>query len=201
MKKYIFCALTLALTALAPAAALAGPLGLIKGMTLEQIKKQGNFVPTKTRFVYQAKALAKGHPDFESYSVLVSPQHGLCKITAIGTDVVTNVFGNQLERKFKDIAGAITRKYGAPGSEFDFLQSGSIWKEPQDWMMGLVKKERVLASFWAAPKNTDLPDALSVIAVKANPLSSSKGYITLVYEFDNVDECISSVESVDDANL
>lgn len=201
MKKNILCALTCALFALAPTGALAGPFGLDKGMSLEQLKKQGIFVPTKVRFVYQARKLAKGHPDFEMYSALVSPQHGLCKITAIGNDVVTNVFGNQLEQKFKDITRAITRKYGSASNEFDFLQSGSIWKDPQDWMMGLVKKERVLASFWKASETTDLPDALSIIAVKANPLSSSKGYISLVYEFDNMDACIGTVESIEDANL
>ena len=201
MKRHLLSALTLALLGLNCTTAFAGPFGLSKGMTLEQLKKQGSFTPTKMRFVYQTKNLAKGHSDFEAYSVLVSPRYGLCKITAIGNDVVTNAFGNQLEQKFKDISAALTRRYGDPESQFDFLQKGSIWKDPQDWMMGLLKKERALSSFWAPPKNTDLPDSLSVIAVKANAVSPSKGYISLVYEFDNSDECIDSVASAEDANL
>ena len=181
--------------------ALAAPFGLTKGMGLEELKKQGTFVPGNQQYVYTSKSINNGHPDFEAYSVVLTPEHGLCKIIAIGKDVETNGFGSELESKYKNLIEAMSGRYGPPGKNYDFLRAGSIWKESQYWMMGLLKKDRTLTAFWSKPENNNLPDALQSIMLDTVALSGSKGYLQLAYEFDNVDACIAFTKAKKNSNL
>jgi hypothetical protein len=181
--------------------AIAGPLGLNKGMTLNELKKQGAFVSGSQQFVYTAKTITSGHPDFESYTVILTPEQGLCKIQAVSKDIDTSSFGNELQGKYRELVGALSKKYGAPGKDFDFLMAGSIWKEPQYWMMGLLKKERNLDAFWSKPENNDLPDSLGSVALNTYALSGSKGFIKLIYDFDNIDACMEVLKSKKNSSL
>jgi len=181
--------------------AVAGPFGLSKGMTLEEVKKYGAFVSGDSPFTYTAKTLSNGHPDFEIYSIILTPQQGLCKIQAAGKDVKTSSFGSELKEKHNDLVKALSNKYGSPGNNFDFLRTGSIWKDPQDWMMALLKKERTLASYWSPPERTNLPDSVLSIQLEAAASSGSTGYIRLGYEFDNLDACIAVLKEKKNSNL
>lgn len=181
--------------------AVAGPFGLSKGMTLEEVKKYGAFVSGDSPFTYTAKTLSNGHPDFEIYSIILTPQQGLCKIQTAGKDVKTSSFGSELKEKHNDLVKALSNKYGSPGNNFDFLRTGSIWKDPQDWMMALLKKERTLASYWSPPERTNLPDSLLTIQLEAAASSGSTGYIRLGYEFDNLDACIAVLKEKKNSNL
>ena len=181
--------------------AIAGPFGLNKGMTLEEVKKYGAFVSGDSPFIYSTKTLSGGHPDFEIYSIILTPQQGLCKISAGGKDVNTSSFGDELKNKHRDLVAALSNKYGSPGNNFDFLRSGSIWKDSQDWMMALLKKERTLASYWSAPERANLPDSLLSIALETAALSGSKGYVRLSYEFDNLDACMAHLKEKTNSNL
>ena len=62
---------------------------------------------------------------------------------------------------------------------------GSIWKEPNDWMMGLKQKERTLVAFWDEETGADMSSTVANIMLEANATSSSSGYLSLSYEFDN----------------
>jgi hypothetical protein len=181
--------------------AIAGPLGLSKGMTLEELKKQGAFVSGNQQFVYTAKTITSGHPDFESYTVVLTPEQGLCKIQAVSKDIETSSFGTELEGKYNGLVEAMSGKYGAPGKNFNFLRSESSWKEPQYWMMGLLKKERRLIAFWNKPENNNLPDSLQLIMIETLPLSGSKGFLKLVYEFDNIDACVAVLQAKKNSSL
>jgi len=196
MKKFIA-----ATALLATFGAIAGPMGLNKGMTLEELKKLGSFSSGDTPFVHSSKTLTNGHPDFEVYSVIVTPAHGLCKLVASSKDIESSAYGSELEGRFKELISAMTEKYKAPGKKFDFLRSGSIWKEPRDWMMGLLKRDRTITAYWSSPENLDLPDSISSISIEAIALSPNKGYIRIGYEFDNFDACIATVKSKINSNL
>jgi hypothetical protein len=181
--------------------AVAGPFGLNKGMTIAELNKHGNFMPTNQQFVYASNTLINGHPDFMSYFVVLTPEHGLCKIEAFTKDIDASPYGTELEDRFKELISALTEKYGAPGKSLNFLRSGSVWKEPRDWMMSLLKKERTVMAFWAAPEILNLPDALQIIMVNVTPVSSSKGYLKLGYEFDNANECLAKLRAKKNSNL
>lgn len=182
--------------------AIAGPLGLNKSMTLEELKRQGDFsrLPNQT-FVYGAKNLIAGHPDFNSFLVVVTPEQGLCKIVASSKEIETSGFGTELQSKYKILVEALAEKYGAPGNTFDFLRNGSIWEEPRNWMMGLKEKERRLSAHWSKPQINNLPDSLASISTTAGAYSSSTGFISLVYEFDNFAECLTVMKSKTNSSL
>jgi len=111
------------------------------------------------------------------------------KIRAIGKDINTNGFGEQLKSAYLDIQKAVTSAYGSPERSFDFLQSGSIWTESNHWMMGLFKEERTLATFWSPQQHVN---HVTSIQLEAVPLSSSVGYISLSYELEGFAEYINS---------
>jgi len=178
--------LVLAMCALAFGASAAGPFGFERGMTKEQIiALVGNYAVKQTNDDALLLTRApKPHPDFDQYMVTISPERGLLKISAIGITIQTNRYGTVLKAAFDEVRTAVASTYGPPSKDFNFLRSGSIWNEPEDWMMGLVKEERVLASYW----DKELPNHIVGIVLEANTLSTEKGYLVLRYEFAGFSE-------------
>jgi hypothetical protein len=124
------------------------------------------------------------HPAFESYVLVFSPKDGLLKILAMGPDIRTNGFGEVIHDSFVEIRNAIAQTYGQPDNIIDSVRAGSIWTEPEDWMMGLYKGERGLACGWGHA----LPKGLSLIMLSAAAASVEKGYLRLTYQFDGWSE-------------
>ena len=185
--------------------ASAGPFGLSKGMSLDEVKKKGPFVITEVQYIYKSKTTAEGHPDIESYILTITPDHGLCKIIAISKTINTSQYGEELRSKYDDIIFSLLKKYGEPNDKFDLLKDGSIWNESRDWMMSLIKEERVLFTYWSKTsgklRSTNLSDSIKSIAVEAGAYSNTKGYYKLIYDFDNIGNCVATIKSKRDANL
>lgn len=117
-----------------------GPFGLWMGMKPEEFPGELKEVaPHK----YSTSAPPKVHSAFERYVLEMPPKTGLSWIKAIGRDVQTNVFGTTLSGAFADMLQRLTAVYGR-GEVNDFLMPGSIWGDPQDWMVGLLKRDRHL---------------------------------------------------------
>ncbi|CAL62390.1 Conserved hypothetical protein; putative exported protein [Herminiimonas arsenicoxydans] len=178
--------------------AFAGPFGLNQGDSADTLAKKGNFKPSEEPYTYIARSLTNGHSGFDLYSVVVTPQQGLCKINALGKDIVTSVYGSELTSAFNRLEQQLSEKYGK-AKRYDFLRQGSIWKEPEDWTMSLLKKERTLSSFWG--EKNQLADSLMSISLEAKSLSNSKGYLLLSYEFNNFDDCWKVLSKKESANL
>src|SRR5262245_10886718 len=165
-----------------------GPFGLRAGMTLQELKE---LVPdlkadSKSPTLYSVERLPNGHPKFDLYLMTISPTVGLCKLSAGTAKVEMNDFGTQLKEAFRSVVEPIRQKYGN-SKDYDFLRAGSIWKDPNDWAMGLLKEERVLASVWTF--HDARPDRVSAILVKALATRRTSGLIQLMYEFDNLHAC------------
>jgi hypothetical protein len=180
MKK-IAAALSLALCS----TAFAGPFGLSMGMSLEQLKKQGKITLTEHKFTYQTTSLIGGHPDYQLYSLFLTPKQGLCKILAASKTINSGSSGRELIEKYDRTVASLTRKYGAPTGSDDSLDEGSIWNEPRDWMMSLLKKERTI---WTSFSNRQ--DSINVLSVSPVALSGESGIINIIYAFDNVYKCV-----------
>ena len=195
MKKRVFGFL---FTILAVSSAIAGPFGIDKGMGLAEVQKQGKFLPGKSPNMYRAYQLKNGHDAFDFYEVLISPRHGVCRIFAAGKTIQSNAFGGQVKSSFLSLEAALMKKYGGSPNQYDFLRSGSIWSDDGDWMMALYKEERVLATIWS---DRPLPDSLKAIMLEANALSSAKAWISLHYEFDNIDVCLEEAKQKRNSNL
>lgn len=197
MKKYI-----VAISMLVPAIVMAGPMGLSQGMTLAELQKQGPFIASAGGpSFYKSSTLAKGHPEFETYMAILTPEHGLCKLQAVGKVGASDAYGSALRSKYERLITALTEKYGKPSDKFNFLKAGSMWKESQYWMMSLYKNQRILLTSWHKSEKLRLPDSLESIQVEASAKDSDKGYVSLSYEFSNVTECLKILDTKENANL
>ena len=126
------------------------PFGLRFGMPRAEIEKLAGYkAPTSGQTVAIVDP-PQPHPDFVAYGVLASPTHGLCKVVAVGKTLQLNSFGDQIKAAFEETAKSLEGRYGK-FKRADFLKTGSIWNEPDDWSMALAKEERSLAAMWEKP--------------------------------------------------
>ncbi|HDX8364583.1 TPA: hypothetical protein RQN02_003921 [Aeromonas veronii] len=173
-----------------------GPFGLAMGMTTEMFKGQ---LKPAGKGVYLFDNPPKPHPQFEQYAVKISDKSGLCWVKGIGKDIMANGHGVQLKSQYDDFEKKLDERYGSH-KRTDFLVAGSIWKEPQDWMMGLHKEDRYLFSVWEGGKKS-LPNDLSQVALVANATNGQEGYLSLEYSFSNKNICDEEIKEHNDAGL
>jgi hypothetical protein len=186
-----------ALTALGGTAG-AGPFGLDMAMRLADIEKQATLKEVAP-YQYTTSSLPNGHSDFNHYKLVITPQHGLCKVTANTALIATNVYGTQLHEAYERLFDALVAKYGKTKS-YDFLRSGSIWHEPKDWTMALLKRQRDLSAFWTI-KEVQLPDNLGGIRLEAAAMGVEYGVLSLDYDFTNSSACIAFVNGKKNSKL
>lgn len=179
--------------------ALAGPFGLEMGTTLEKLQKQFS-VEQKEPFRYQLSGVPQPHATFYRYTIVLTPAQGLCKVQAISDVIRTSAYGEGLREEFGRIEGALTTKYGSSNKRFDALKPGSIWREPRDWMMSLLKKERHLSIFWSVG-TTPLPDNISGIMLQGHAATQEAAALSLAYEFTNWAECAATMKAATNAPL
>jgi hypothetical protein len=175
----VFCVLALTL---GPAQGFASAFGFKVGMTRDQIVAiVGSKALDRTDGdVLTFSTAPEPHGKFVQYMCIISPDAGLLKVAAYSRDITTNAFGDNLKEQFEELEKGVASVYG-DGERMDFLMSGSLWSGPRDWMMGLLKEERTLATYW---KPNPSPDKITIVVLKATALSTEKGYISLVYEFE-----------------
>ena len=196
MKKS-FISIICAILMLTAHSALAGPFGLNMGMTIKQIDPSakeiapGKFTTTK---------VPKPHSAFEQYVVQVGKKNGLCWIKAIGKDISTSSYGIELKSAFESMNEKLTKAYGK-GETTDLLMPGSIWNEPNDFMMAMIKKERFLMAIWDKEKGSSLNDDLKQVGLIAIPGGRSKGYLSIEYSFSNDEACDKEIAAQEDDAL
>ncbi|MCR5188965.1 MAG: hypothetical protein K6C97_08515 [Treponema sp.] len=171
----------------------AGPFGLSKGMTYDQVKEAcGGREPVKVAEGRYLIVPTKPHPYFTRYVAWIDAKEGLNYIKAIGADISTNGYGIELRSKYDSIEASLSKNYGT-GDKTSLLLPGSIWDDPDDWMKALEKKERYLMTIWSKKYGSTLPEEITSICIAACAESSSSGYVCLEYEFSN-HETVSAAE-------
>ena len=178
-----------------PQLASAQAFGVQQG---DQISKYGG-KPTRQPNQYEIKA-PQPHNEFESYLVTSTPLTGICKITGIGKSHVSDDYGNEIKTIFLSFKTVLANKYGN-SKNFDFLKSGSIWTEPREYGWSLYKKERTLTSFWDDTEGSVNLNRIQGIMLNATAISPSVTYLTLTYEFRNIDKCTEISASGNNAGL
>ena len=180
-----------------------GPFGLEAGLSKKNIEDMTgeNLKPVADRSnLYTSESLPKQNADFDAYGLLISPTAGLCQIRAIGKNVATDRYCIALKSKYEELSGSLSSIYGK-AEKNDFLLSGSIWKEPQDWMMALNKKERFLSAEWKGTKEVPLKNNLHSVSVEVRSNDPGKGYVFLQYDFNNSDICKEEIDGVKKSSL
>jgi hypothetical protein len=172
------------------------PFGLKMGMSKEQLGTKEQVAPG----MYKIARVPRPHPDFESYVAQIGPTTGLCYLKALGKKIATSIYGPALRLEYTKIRDQVASTYGKY-SETDILRPGSIWDEPRDWMMGLVKKERMLASQWSSETNATLRPGLREVIVGVSAFSTENGFVWLEYYFDNEPRCEKEINDTSSAVL
>jgi len=171
------------------------------GETKKDISNKGVSLKDDGNYWYTTEELPKGNSKLTKYDLLITPKSGLCRILSHTDIMYSNSFGNQLKSEFEFFEKALTKKYG-DNEKYDFVQSGSIWNDTQYWMMGLLKKERYLTAFWNKEIGSNLPqNNIKNISVNTIATSSEEGYISLNYEFLNINEYASENEESSTDNI
>lgn len=164
----------------------AGPFGLDMGQDVSQL--DGVVQEDLALHMYMTRRPPKPHSAFEAYVLKAPPSTGLCRISAVGKNVSTSVYGYELKSSFENVRDQINKVYGN-SKIADFLRHDSIWDEPNDWLTGLRKKERVLQASWNRSSGARLKDGISEILLSAIAKKNDTGYFVLQYRFENYDAC------------
>jgi hypothetical protein len=187
--KYLWI-LVIAIILVFATSALAGPFGLKMGMSKEQVGANLKHVESN---LYETSTVPKAHSSFQDYLLVIDPQLGLAKILANTGEIKTSRYGTDLKSKFEEIEKQLISKYGS-NNKFDYLMPDSIWDEPRDWMMSLIKEERSLSAFWGKETGANLSDDIHGIILRARASNQNMGYIFLIYEFSNFEQVADKKE-------
>ena len=176
-----------------------GPFGLAMGIqTKELVEDLG--------FQHRVDTLYFGTPPkpavgFDQYLVSATPLGGICKV--IATRDVKNVggSGNQLKAAADDIAEMVELKYGKHTKKYDFASQDVYKRNPEFWMMALMKEEVTYLYAWTKGKTIDLPNDIREIEVVAISSSINDGYVKLMYTFSNNKACDDEIKRKKSTNL
>lgn len=180
-----------------------GPFGLEAGLLKDTVEDLLGSPLTKVEgapFLFSTARTPRPHSSFEFYALLIGPTTGLCQIRAIGVDITTSSHGLQLKSQFEELSSSLEEVYG-PYERVDQLLPGSIWKDPEDWMMGLLKKERYLQAEWSAKNRSNLRNSITAINLVARAKGSDVGFLLLQYTFDNDPQCQKEIKKGEKAAL
>jgi hypothetical protein len=175
----------------------AGPFGFEAGMSKEQIETLlgSQLQTTKNKNFYYSTKAPLSHSLIERYLLIIDPVRGLVKIIASGKTIQTTRYGDELKAQYSNIKEALTKNYGNYSNDFDFVRSGSLWKEPEYFMMGLLKRERTLECFWVLKNN---PEKVLSIDLEAKALSQEYGFVMVSYEFEGWKEYLKGKKQDED---
>ena len=184
-----------------PLEVLSGQFGLEMGDTKRDLEKKGVKLIDVGDYFFMTYKVPKGNSNLKMYSLMITPNNGLCKIMTATEDLPTNDFGTSIKNKFKFFENLLSKKYGE-NRKSDYVASGSIWNKEKYWTMGLLKKERVLRTEWNSRYGSKLPqNDINNIVLRAGATDVSTGLIAIQYRFSNYSDCNKELESVQSDSL
>ncbi len=196
MTKNIF--IGLAILAILSETAFAGPFGLSMGMKKSDFKGELEKLGGLNEYRYKTGTVPKEHSAFDYYIVKITPQTGLCHITAVGKNISVNAYGDEAQRAFDSMELKLKKSYGS-NTRFDYLRDGSLWDGPRYWMRVLKEEERTLMVLWNKKAGSTLKDNLGAVALSVKGIGLTTGYLRLEYAFTNKYTCDAEVAAEDSA--
>ena len=172
----------------APTIATQGPFGIAMGLSRDHVESVLGISLRELEgqpILFSTTAVPRSHPSFETYVLKILPTNGVCQVRGIGITIQSSSHGVEIRRAFNELAAMVSDAYGEY-EEADFLLRGSIWDEPEDWMMALRRNERQLQAVW---EGQAMPNSVASVILGASALSTSDGYLVLQYSFENEELC------------
>lgn len=163
-------------------AAADGPFGVTMG---SDISTYSTCVKSDKPTFYTCRSLPRRHPEFESYVIQAATNIGVCRVKGIGRTVSSNSFGSKLKSTAKELSEQIALTYGQPKFH-DEVMTGSMWNEPEDWMMANVRGELVYGYWW---EDSNMPNNVKSIFLSAEALNLQSGILIVEFSFENAEQC------------
>src|SRR5262245_14253511 len=101
----------------------------------------------------------------------------------------TSAYGERLRIEYNELRDVLDSLYGKKGLEIDQVKDGSIWRNPNGFMMGLIQQERVLGKGWLKQHGSDLKPDLEKVQLYVAATSEQFGKLELQYTFTNNSQC------------
>jgi hypothetical protein len=186
-----------------------GPFGLHRGMTkAEVISIIGRDAVTKDLpnplggSLITVNTAPKPFREFEIYQLYFSRADGLLKIVALGRDIDTSEDGSEVRDQYASLRTQLTSIYGAP-KDIDFVKESSneLMSKPENFMLGLLDKERELSCFWSSSDATKLKDNINGVVLEARSLRLNVGYLELSYEFTGWENYVDQIKAAEGSVL
>ncbi len=179
-----------------------GPLGISKGIPVEEVEKKfgfKSFAPGTFIFTGKTPKLIDGA---SGYFIVATPNQGVCKVVVQFRVENLNGEGTQLKEKVDQMKDLIALKYGEYTEKFDFVTEDVYRRNPSFWTMALLKDSATYSYGWQSDKREKgLPNNLKSIDISASANSISKGTVDIQYEFDNFPLCQKEMKEAKAANL
>lgn len=165
---------------------VAGAFGLEMGKKFEDYPSV-NFKKLEGTS-YQVTNIPIPNRLMEMYVVAYTENTGICFIKGVSKDIATSSYGTELNTQYNSISDALNKKYlgSYTREKTNYLQSGSLWNEPRDYMMSLITKERYIFTSWEAKSYSS---DVAQIFLAQSALSQDEGYIMLEYYGRGWDSC------------
>lgn len=172
-----------------------GPFGLHMGMSRSDIEEAiGSPIQPLEPYLFRTDRVPRQPQGMDFFVLRVMPESGLCQIRVASEDISSSSHGVELKGAYENLRDTVANSYGTYG-QADFLRSGSIWDEPEDWMMALRREERVLQAAWDRGEGSSMKNGVKQILLSARASSRSEGYLALQYQFDNEDACSEEADN------
>ncbi|MCM1531723.1 MAG: hypothetical protein NC048_04190 [Bacteroides sp.] len=129
--------------------AIAGPFGIDMGMSLSEVKQVCRTVPVWIKDDVYEIVPPNTNNQFETYYVRIDSDYGVYWLKAIGQNVYTNKYGEELKSVFDRLVESIKRTYGDRDLyQFNSVKENSFWKKDKDFMYSLMNGDRTLEALW-----------------------------------------------------
>lgn len=197
-RKVLFCLILIQIIA---ASLYAGPFGLEKGMTFEEVteacggKKPYRIENDDRYYIYPEKS----HSRFVKYIAWISEDYGLYAVRGISDDIVTNKYGEELKSAFYAFVPRITKVYGEAEEVFDDLTEHDtyyIWRDNQYWLNAFKDGGRDLYARWMSEDGSPLKDDVYRILLWTSSSGYNNTVLLIDYEFTNIMEVKNQEDEV-----
>jgi hypothetical protein len=169
--------------------------GLKSGMSLHELSALTPLVPVPgAQGLYCTMQLPQAWPEFERYVLEISPIHGLCKIVAHTPTLYSDASGKCLRGCFDGVAARINRRANS-SQRYDVYQSGSVFADPDLWMVALRLGDAALAELWTG---SDLAGVggVQAAALRVKSVDTYRGALELMLELDNFQAHVADADVV-----
>jgi hypothetical protein len=163
-----------------PGGSTTGPFGFSCGASKQSVSSLVGPLKEEGVNQYSTATAPSPYPNVGYYLLTISPAQGLLKVTAETNDIDTDATGADLINRFHTIEAELTKQYGKPTRQENFLKPGSIWAGEDEWTLSYMKKERTLASHWVFTPPNHCVTSIDLTAEVAN---QTTGAILIGYEF------------------